>query len=397
MKNFENENIQLVFPKVSCMGSSHDRACEIFAFIKGRVVDYGKKHSKTFDHSRFGEDFSKKGCFPEWSSKNPVHLIGHSFGGNTARMLAYLLSIDQFESNTDSHWVKSISTISSPLQGSLLTYVLGANESQVDPNISPVRKFSVGYALGILAHLYAVVTDNGRYLKLLGIDFDVGLSHFNVANDGLKGFFKSLIGGKNGGGTPCVCSRDNAAHDMTVTQSRFYNSLFKTHVDTSRLYEFHFVATSSVTKNYSIKSTYRKHFQNSNISNSYATILCLRDTLTYRLAVGLRQRYSENRLNNYTFDDSSEEELECHLGDSDGLCSAFTQSVSRNINEDEESKEEDFLLKYNTEKFNLIDFSPGTYRIEMKEHTHFSIVPYPDDFSKQTEFFKTLFSVIQKL
>ena len=32
-----------------------------------------------------------QGLYPQWSAKNPIHIIGHSMGGQTARMLDYLL------------------------------------------------------------------------------------------------------------------------------------------------------------------------------------------------------------------------------------------------------------------------------------------------------------------
>ena len=32
-----------------------------------------------------------KGKYPKWGSNNPIHIIGHSMGGQTARMLDYLL------------------------------------------------------------------------------------------------------------------------------------------------------------------------------------------------------------------------------------------------------------------------------------------------------------------
>ena len=67
------------------LSSLHDRACEIFYQIKGGVVDYGEQHSRHFGHNRFGRKYA--GEYPAWSSHNPIHIVGHSLGGTTARML----------------------------------------------------------------------------------------------------------------------------------------------------------------------------------------------------------------------------------------------------------------------------------------------------------------------
>ena len=71
--------------------SAWDRACELYARINGGVVDYGKAHSERVNHRRFGRYYDKP-LIPDWSSEKKIHLIGHSFGGNTIRLLAHLLT-----------------------------------------------------------------------------------------------------------------------------------------------------------------------------------------------------------------------------------------------------------------------------------------------------------------
>ena len=67
------------------LSSLHDRACEIFYQIKGGRVDYGEDHASEFCHARYGRTFS--GLYPAWSSSSPIHIVGHSLGGTTVRML----------------------------------------------------------------------------------------------------------------------------------------------------------------------------------------------------------------------------------------------------------------------------------------------------------------------
>jgi triacylglycerol lipase len=121
--------------------SSWDRACEIFAQVKGGVVDYGKVHSDNHGHARFGKTF--EGFYPQWgelnsetNSINKVHFIAHSQGGLDARILSQLLSQGHLEEQQglasaedslstlfagNNDWVHSVTTLSSPHDGTTLS------------------------------------------------------------------------------------------------------------------------------------------------------------------------------------------------------------------------------------------------------------------------------------
>ena len=97
------------------VSSLHDRACELFAYIKGGRVDYGAEHSHAFGHERYGRE--EAGVYPQWSAAHPVHLIGHSMGGNTILFLQAMLThhlLGQHR-DTSADWVRSVTTLSSPL------------------------------------------------------------------------------------------------------------------------------------------------------------------------------------------------------------------------------------------------------------------------------------------
>ncbi|TMW61240.1 hypothetical protein Poli38472_013703 [Pythium oligandrum] len=120
---------------VGPFSSNWDRACELYAQIKGGRVDYGENHSAHHGHKRFGREFP--GLFPQWGEVvdgqiQKVHLIGHSMGGPTSRMLAQLLAHGTagatIAESPESHplfsggknWIVSITTIASPNQGTTL-------------------------------------------------------------------------------------------------------------------------------------------------------------------------------------------------------------------------------------------------------------------------------------
>ena len=130
----ENNGYKVFTVSVGPVSSNWDRAVEIYYQLKGGQVDYGKNHSYKYGIIQKPEGKSYEALYPEWDEEHPVHLIGHSMGGQTIRMLEYLLAnsfyADTLETNYEESellgknlngWVKSITSISTPHNGT--TYV----------------------------------------------------------------------------------------------------------------------------------------------------------------------------------------------------------------------------------------------------------------------------------
>ncbi|MGN7721687.1 esterase/lipase family protein [Chitinophaga sp. 22620] len=120
--------------KVGPLSSNWDRAVELYYYIKGGQVDYGKFHSGKAGHTQLKGRYYP-GIYPEWDEDHPVHLLGHSMGGLTVRKLVTLLEQgDAAERQDPGHteifsggktgWVKSVTTISTPHNGATLAYIL---------------------------------------------------------------------------------------------------------------------------------------------------------------------------------------------------------------------------------------------------------------------------------
>nr|WP_052109696.1 lipase [Bacillus clarus] len=119
---------------VGPVSSNWDRACELYAQISGRTVDYGAAHAKKHGHNRFGRTYV--GFVPNWSESNKVHLVGHSMGGQTIRTLVQLLKEGSLEEkeyakkHTDAKisslfeggksYVHSVTTLATPHNGTTL-------------------------------------------------------------------------------------------------------------------------------------------------------------------------------------------------------------------------------------------------------------------------------------
>ncbi len=79
-------------PSLGPFTSAWDRACELWAYLFGGRVDFGRVHSMTFGHARYGRVYPgvlKDAGTPGAHEK--INLIGHSFGGPTAVLFAHLL------------------------------------------------------------------------------------------------------------------------------------------------------------------------------------------------------------------------------------------------------------------------------------------------------------------
>ena len=120
---------------VGPFSSNWDRAVELFYQIKGGCVDYGAAHASLNGHYERPNDVYHDGrtcypgLYPAWDANHPVHLITHSMGGQTSRMLAQLLANNGAPLNpqlfpyaVNANWVKSITTIASPNDGTTLAY-----------------------------------------------------------------------------------------------------------------------------------------------------------------------------------------------------------------------------------------------------------------------------------
>ncbi|MBQ6264093.1 MAG: hypothetical protein IJK60_01425 [Clostridia bacterium] len=96
VKYLRREGFDAYSASVGPVSSAWDRACELYAQLTGGTVDYGEAHSKKHGHRRFGRTYDKP-VIDGWGEKDEngnvrkIHLIGHSFGGNTIRLLDHLL------------------------------------------------------------------------------------------------------------------------------------------------------------------------------------------------------------------------------------------------------------------------------------------------------------------
>src|SRR5262245_3807370 len=117
--------------EVKCgpVSSFHDRACELFAQIKGGDFIYGRmpNDAKRSVVPRGERKHVAGPLLPDWSADNPVILIGHSAGAHTCLTLQRLLRDDHFKVGSNPDWIEAVICISGVLNGSTLAYNFGCD------------------------------------------------------------------------------------------------------------------------------------------------------------------------------------------------------------------------------------------------------------------------------
>jgi len=137
VKKLEQRGYRVIELSVGPVSSNWERAIEAYYQLKGGQVDYGKGHADKYRITQKPQGKFYDGLFPDWSSKNPIHIIGHSMGGQTARMLNYLLTQEIYIDGNyvlkeqssllgESHngMIRSITSIATPHNGTTLTEIV---------------------------------------------------------------------------------------------------------------------------------------------------------------------------------------------------------------------------------------------------------------------------------
>ena len=112
----EEKGFNVFTVSVGPVSSNWERAVEIYYQLKGGQVDYGKNHADKFGIIQKPAGKIYIGMYPKWDYGHPIHLLGHSMGGQTIRMLDYLLENSFYTDSLETQYEES-ELLGQPLSG----------------------------------------------------------------------------------------------------------------------------------------------------------------------------------------------------------------------------------------------------------------------------------------
>ncbi|HEY7419863.1 MAG TPA: lipase [Ktedonobacteraceae bacterium] len=224
LQNLGNNGYTALAAHIGPFSSNWDRACELYAAIKGGTVDYGQAHASKYGHARYGRTYP--GVYSQWGETsstggvNKVHLIGHSMGSQTVRYLAQLLATGSAEEQAvtpsselsplfaggKSSWLDGVVTLSGTHNGTTAMYAV--------QDVAPLP--FLNEFIAVLAALQ--VQDS----TLLGYDFMLdqwGL--IRQPGESLSGFINRVENSN------FATTTDNALTDLGLIGASVVNSLVR--------------------------------------------------------------------------------------------------------------------------------------------------------------------------
>ncbi|MGQ0443822.1 MAG: lipase-like domain-containing protein [Beijerinckiaceae bacterium] len=224
LQHFDRTRFTTHWAKCGPISSFHDRACEVFAQIRGTRVDYGSAHSTAEGHAqKTSRDYTGRGFVtePDWSAGNPVILLGHSAGAQTCLQLQQLLAQDFWGVGSDANWVEAVICVSGVLNGSTLTYMFCDEKTG---RLKGASSFLIGSALKVIEEITKAARPIHDLAGVYDLYLDQWIGKTNATSEELLAFFKANSRFTDG--------EDNLAFDLSLQGCLKANQKFQTRNET---------------------------------------------------------------------------------------------------------------------------------------------------------------------
>ncbi|MBP5272949.1 MAG: hypothetical protein ILO43_08330 [Clostridia bacterium] len=139
VKSLKAMGYEVYLPGLGAFAPVWDRCCDLYAYIFGGTVDYGKVHSEKYGHARYGRTYP--GVLKDLGTAGDhakVNLVGHSFGGPTLCLFSSLMEkgaaeevagtpadeLSPFFKGGQGHLIHSVTTLNGTNTGTTLVEML---------------------------------------------------------------------------------------------------------------------------------------------------------------------------------------------------------------------------------------------------------------------------------
>lgn len=209
IKYLNEQGFECYAASVAPTGSAWDRACELYAQLAGKVVDYGKAHSERCHHERYGTDFSKTPLIDKWDSENKINILGHSFGGATVRLFSELMAN-------------------------------GSKEEQEATDPDAISELFTG---GKADRIYSIVTLAAPHNGTTAYNIDADADKPQNFKERVQSFLSSLVSVASKDNDDGRIQSDNASFDMNIDNALALNKTIST---LENVYYFSVPCSSSI-------------------------------------------------------------------------------------------------------------------------------------------------------
>lgn len=210
--------VECYCPSIGPFSSAWDRACELYAKIRGGRVDYGKVHSERYGHARYGRTHSA--MIPDWGTLDEkgrlrkINIIAHSFGGPTISVFLDLLAkgseeerqgtpenelSDLFKGGKEK-WVHTFTALAATFNGVTL-------EDAAEPLVMPFETLLIGLGATL---------GRSPFSRL----YDFHLDHFGISDP--RGSLIPKVSRENFEGVKHYTSlhQDNIFYELTISGAK---------------------------------------------------------------------------------------------------------------------------------------------------------------------------------
>ncbi len=219
LEHLKAEGYECFAPSLGPYTSTWDRSCELWAYLFGGTVDYGKVHSEKYGHDRYGRTY-EHGVLEDLGkteAHKKMNIMGHSFGGPTVKTFVELMC-NGYEEEVQGTDPTELSPLFKGGHGNLI------HSCSTLSGVNNGTTFDMWYEPGLWVATMYVLSVASPIWNRFGKFRDLHFEHYGI-NDypELKNHHKGLIGSFPGMVQFANNKWDTSTHEMMMRYAKGLN------------------------------------------------------------------------------------------------------------------------------------------------------------------------------